>query len=227
VSAKRLLRVVEMLEFFASSGAGRVLLRPEPLDVRQLIDGVVSPWADRLLSPSSITRRVARRVPEINGDRRWLALAIDELIDNAVKFSPGGAQVTVSVTVAAGRAPDPPRFVGPGASVNQNGHPISVLEISVMDRGKGMTPDEQATAFGEFVQGDSSDTRQFGGLGLGLSLVQRVVEGHGGSVRCTSTSGKGSTFTIYLPLPPDIEPEPDAEPLIDDVEQRRRQSSAN
>ncbi len=83
VSAKRLLRVVEMLEFFASSGAGRVLLRPEPLDVRQLIDLVVAPWSERLLPPNTITRRVARRIPDINGDRRWLALAIDELIDNA------------------------------------------------------------------------------------------------------------------------------------------------
>jgi signal transduction histidine kinase len=80
-----------------------------------------------------------------------------------------------------------------------------------MDRGKGMTPEEQATAFGEFVQGDGSDTRQFGGLGLGLSLVQRVVEGHGGTVKCSSLSGRGSTFTIVLPLPADLELEYDVE----------------
>jgi PAS domain S-box-containing protein len=214
VSAKRLLRVVEMLEFFASSGAGRVLLRPEPMDVRQLLDAVVTPWSERLTPPSTITRRVARRIPEINGDRRWLALAIDELLDNAVKFSPGGAQVTVTAVVTTGRPPqEPARFAGPGSSTPSPDGPgsVPVLEISVMDRGKGMTPEEQATAFGEFVQGDSSDTRQFGGLGLGLSLVQRVVEGHGGVVKCTSMSGRGSTFTIILPLPPDMEPEPDEE----------------
>src|SRR6202043_3688150 len=115
VSAKRLLRVVEMLEFFASSGAGRVLLRPEPLDVRQLVEVVVTPWLERLTPPNTLTRRVARRVPDINGDKRWLALAIDELIDNAVKFSPGGANVTVSAVVTTGRPPqEVSRFAGPG-----------------------------------------------------------------------------------------------------------------
>ncbi|MDQ1418555.1 MAG: two-component system, OmpR family, sensor histidine kinase VicK [Acidimicrobiaceae bacterium] len=248
VSAKRLLRVVEMLEFFASSGAGRVLLRPEPMDVRQLLDAVVTPWSERLTPPNTITRRLARRIPEINGDRRWLALAIDELLDNAVKFSPGGAQVTVTAVVTTGRPPqEPARFSGPGSSTPSPDGPgsVPVLEISVMDRGKGMTPEEQATAFGEFVQGDSSDTRQFGGLGLGLSLVQRVVEGHGGVVKCTSLSGRGSTFTIVLPLPPDMEPDPSEEhdgrqddprdpqreaqrnPERTEMERRRVKSSAN
>jgi two-component system capsular synthesis sensor histidine kinase RcsC len=103
---------------------------------------------------------------------------------------------------------------------------VPVLEISVMDRGKGMTPEEQASAFSEFVQGDSSDTRQFGGLGLGLSLVQRVVEGHGGTVRCSSFVGRGSTFTIVLPLPPDTEPEA-GDSVVEDVQQRRKQSVDN
>jgi two-component system, OmpR family, phosphate regulon sensor histidine kinase PhoR len=215
VSAKRLLRVVEMLEFFASSGAGRVLLRPGPLDVQDLIEMVVVPWTGRLAPPNTITRQVAGGIPEINADKRWLALAVDELIDNAVKFSPGGAQVKVTAVVSKGRPPqEPSRFVGPGSSAPSAAGPgsIPLLEIAVMDRGKGMTPQEQATAFGEFVQGDGSDTRQFGGLGLGLSLVQRVVEGHGGTVKCNSVSGRGSTFTIVLPLPPDLEPEPEPEP---------------
>lgn len=218
VAAKRLLRIVEMLEFFASSGAGRVLLRPEPLDVRQLIDGVVATWTGRLAAPNSIGRRVARRIPDVLGDRRWLALAIDELIDNAVKFSPGGAQVMVTaigVTRGGGDAARPN-----GSAANEGA--VSAVEISVSDRGKGMTPEEQATAFGEFVQGDSSDTRRFGGLGLGLSLVQRVVEGHGGTVRCSSTSGRGSTFTIVLPVVP-----ADAGPPAAEAERRQSIRSAN
>jgi PAS domain S-box-containing protein len=227
VSAKRLLRVVEMLEYFASSGAGRVLLRPERMDVRQLIEEVVRPWMERLPA-DAISRRVGRRMPEINGDRRWLALALDELIDNAVKFSPGGPQVMVTAIVTDGRGGyEPPRVGVPSPSaLNGDGPgPGRAVEISVSDRGKGMTPEEQATAFGEFVQGDSSDTRQFGGLGLGLSLVQRVVEGHGGTVRCSSVVGRGSTFTIVLPVPPEEEPPLD-HPFVTDVE-RRRHLAAN
>ena len=207
-SAKRLLRVVEMLEFFASSGAGRVLLRPEPLDVHEVIDMELGLWRERLVAPSTITSLITEPLPEIAGDRRWLALAIDELIDNSVKFSPGGAQITVTAGVADMQAPqEPPRFTGPGASSSSSNGKVTVpvLEISVIDLGKGMTPEEQATAFGEFVQGDGSDTRQFGGLGLGLSLVHRVIEGHGGNVRCTSLPGMGSTFTIVLPLPPGLD----------------------
>ena len=172
----------------------------EPLDVRQLIEGVVGTWSERLQSPSAISRRVARKIPDVIGDRRWLALAIDELIENAVKFSPGGAQVmvTATTTTASARA---------GGHATHNGSGLedatpAAVEISVSDRGKGMTPEEQLTAFSEFVQGDGSDTRRFGGLGLGLSLVQRVVEGHGGTVRCVSTPGQGSTFTIVLPIAP-------------------------
>ncbi len=177
--SKRLLRVVERLEFFASAGAGRLRLRPDWVDVRVLIDDVVSLWETRLQDPWLISRRVERDLDPVVADRRWIRLAIDELVDNAVKFSPDGGEVVVMArTVRSGR----------------------VLEISVTDHGKGMSEQEAAAAFGEFVQGDSSDTRRFGGLGLGLSLVQRVVEGHGGSVAWESYPGRGSKFSLLLPI---------------------------
>jgi signal transduction histidine kinase/HAMP domain-containing protein len=177
--SKRLLRVVERLEFFASAGAGRLRLRPDWVDIRVLIDDVVSVWETRLQDPWLISRRVERDLDPVVADRRWVRLAIDELVDNAVKFSPDGGEVVVTArTVRGGR----------------------VLEISVTDHGKGMSEQEATVAFGEFVQGDSSDTRQFGGLGLGLSLVQRVVEGHGGSVAWESYPGRGSKFSLLLPI---------------------------
>jgi PAS domain S-box-containing protein len=178
--SRALLRIVQMLEFFASTGANRVMLRPGIVDLRVVLDDVVGRRAAKLDGQFSLTRRVGRDVPKVQADERWLAQSIEELLDNAVKFSPDGGRIAVTAT----RTDD------------------DRIEIAVADRGKGMTREEQALAFAEFVQGDTSDTRQFGGLGLGLSLVQRVAEAHGGSVAVASSPGKGSKFSIFLPIVP-------------------------
>jgi PAS domain S-box-containing protein len=183
--SKRLLRIVEMLEFFASSGAGRMLLRAEPVELSELIPEVLAGWERRLPSTHTLVPRLSAPSIVVTADRRWLALALDELIDNAVKFSPLGGRVLVSA------APARPR--------SSNGLRPPWVELAVTDRGMGMTPEEQASAFGEFVQGDASDTRRYGGLGLGLALVQRVSQGLGGRVSCRSTPGRGSTVIIRLP----------------------------
>src|SRR5205085_5590640 len=156
---------------------------PADLDVRAVVDNVASRWNGPLDKSYSIGRRVARGLPDITADRRWLTLSIDELVDNAVKFSPNGGKVMVTASAATNGK-------GPG------------VEIAVADRGKGMSEMELAEAFGDFMQGDASDTRRFGGLGLGLGLVKRVVEGHGGVVTCESEPEKGSRFTMFIPCEP-------------------------
>jgi PAS domain S-box-containing protein len=178
-AGRRLLRIVEMLEFFASSGAGRVLLRPEPLDPRALVNGLTAAWSGRLPDNVSIGRRVARDTPLVLADRRWLTMAIDELIDNAVKFSPEGGRILVTAAPA-----------GDGVG------------ISVTDHGVGLTPAASDAVFADFVQADGSDTRRFGGLGLGLAVVRRVVESHGGDVHCRSVEGRGTTIRIVVPAAP-------------------------
>jgi signal transduction histidine kinase len=100
-----------------------------------------------------------------------------------VKFSPDGGRITVSAAPAG------------------NGK-RSDVEITVSDQGKGMTAEEQTEAFTDFVQGDSSDTRSYGGLGLGLALVKRVADAHGGDVHVESAPGKGSKLSIVLPGAP-------------------------
>lgn len=182
-SARRLQRIIEMLEFVASAGAGRLPLRPELLSFRALLDEAAEKWNDKVGGSHEVVRRVGRGIPEVIADPRWIKVSLDELLDNAVKFSPGGGKIGVSVAVADNGK-------GPG------------VEISVVDRGIGMDAEEQSKAFGEFVQGDGSDTRSYGGLGLGLNLVQRVAEAHGGSVECESAPGKGSKLSIFLPAAP-------------------------
>ena len=181
-SGQRLSRIVQMLEFSAAAEAGRSLMRPERTSVRAIVDPVVTEWGARVNGDHAITRRVARGLPDITADRRWLALSLNELVDNAVKFSPEGGKVNVVATSAT----------------SDDGRPA--VEISVVDEGVGMTDADVDRIFGDFAQGDSSDTRRFGGLGLGLSLVKRVAEAHGGRVSCDSTPRKGSKFSIVIPV---------------------------
>jgi PAS domain S-box-containing protein len=177
-SGDRLLRIVEMLEFFASIQAGRAYLKSETVNVRELVGNISATSKGHPL-----VRRVARETPNVMADARWLQRSVDELVDNAYKFSPEGGRVTVT----AGPTPD------------------GLVEIAVRDAGIGMTEEELERAFAEFVQVDESDTRHYGGLGLGLTLVQRVVELHGGRVSCETAPGKGSKFSILLPGLPTVE----------------------
>ncbi|GAC1312198.1 MAG: hypothetical protein NVSMB16_09070 [Acidimicrobiales bacterium] len=183
-AGKRLLRVVQMLEFSAAADAGRSLLRSEDLVVREVVDGVLDGWAARVGSDHRITRRVARSLPTVRGDRRWLTMAIDELVDNAVKFSPSGGRIAVSALPF---------------ELDRGGSSVPAVQITVVDEGVGMEEHELREAFDDFVQGDSSDTRRFGGLGLGLSLVKRVAEAHGGLTTAESVPQKGSKFSIVIP----------------------------
>lgn len=174
--SNRLLRTVQMLEFFASAGADRLALVRRALPVTDLLNDAAARWAPRMDASHRLVVRVPRRLPDVEVDPRSVALAMDELIDNAVKFSPSGGQVTLSVSVADG-----------------------LVRLQVDDHGQGLSEEEMLTAFQEFVQGDSSDTRRFGGLGLGLALVRTVADAHGGRVDVKSTPGRGSTFSLILP----------------------------
>ncbi len=176
-SGHRLERIVQLLEFFAAAAAGRTLLRLQPVDLRSVVDEVIMTWAPRVQPPLTLSRKVARGLPPVLGDPRWLRLALSELVDNAIKFSPIGGQVSIS------------------ASSTEDGR----VDLAVTDHGVGMTATDVERAFTDFEQGDTSDTRRYGGLGLGLPLVLRVAEGHGGEVRCATTPGRGTRLSMVLP----------------------------
>jgi PAS domain S-box-containing protein len=182
-STDRLERVVDLLVSFAAFEAGRLRLRSEPLKVRDLLDELAERWQTKLDPSHPLTKRVARNLPDVLGDRRLLERSLDELLDNAVKYSPGGGKVSVA------------------AKLSDNGAGPSV-EISVTDQGIGIPEDRLDTVFDDFAQADASATREFGGLGLGLSFVRRIVLAHDGELLCDSKPGKGSTFSIVLPVMP-------------------------
>ena len=186
-AADRLELVVQRLLDVAAQDAGPVSVRHEPVAVRPMLESVVNRWKSRVDDRHPITRRTQRDLPDLLGDRRLLERCLDELVDNAVKFSPAGGTVAVTATMT---------------SAGANGQASPAVQIAVRDHGIGIPPDRLDRIFEDFSQGDSSPTRQFGGLGLGLALVRRIVRAHDGELVCETTPGEGSTFSIVLPVNP-------------------------
>lgn len=182
-ASARLERVVVQLVNFASMTAGRYEVRTEPTLVREVVERVVQRWADRL-DPERhpITKRVGRGVPKVWIDRQAIEQALEELIDNAVKYSPDGGRIDVTAT---------------DAEHPTGGH---VVRLAVTDRGVGVPGDRVDAVLDDFTQADGSTTRAYGGLGLGLALVGRIVRAHGGELELSSTEGRGTTVTMILPV---------------------------
>ena len=183
LGAGQLERVITRLVNFATVAAGRLELRTEAVPVDDLLQAAHERWSDRIGDQHTLVHRTETGTPDVQGDRRYLDQIIDELIDNAVKYSPAGGEVVLSARAGA---------------VSGNGS-LPAVELSVSDAGVGILPERLDTIFGEFSQGDGSATRQFGGLGLGLALVRHISEAHGGALVCRSQPGAGSTFTLVLP----------------------------
>jgi two-component system phosphate regulon sensor histidine kinase PhoR len=186
-AADRLELVVQRLLDVAAQDATPVSVRHEQVAERTLLESVVNRWKSRVDDRHPITRRTQRDLPDLVGDRRLLERCLDELVDNAVKFSPAGGTVAVTATMMHAGA---------------NGQVSPAVQIAVRDHGIGIPPDRLDRIFEDFSQGDSSPTRQFGGLGLGLALVRRIVHAHQGELVCETSPGEGSTFSIVLPVDP-------------------------
>ncbi len=120
---------------------------------------------------------------EVLGDEEQLVIAVGNLVTNAVSYSPDGSRVVVRVAVASPNA-----------------------EVHVIDQGIGIPADELDRVFERFYRVDPARHRSTGGTGLGLSIVKHIAATHGGEVRARSVEGRGSTFTLTLPLAPIQEP---------------------
>jgi two-component system phosphate regulon sensor histidine kinase PhoR len=115
-------------------------------------------------------------LPKIRGDARRLSEILQNLLDNAVQYTPEGGQIAVR---ASAEAP--------------------WVRIAVADTGIGIPSDQRQRIFERFYRVDAARSREAGGTGLGLSIARHLAEAHGGRIEVESEVGRGSTFTLVLP----------------------------
>jgi PAS domain S-box-containing protein len=176
-----LLNLINEILDLAKVEAGKMEFRFAPMPWNYLVERMNAqfiPLAQRK-GLQFITQVADDLPPSIVTDEQRLAQIIKNLLSNAFKFTEQG-----SIRVAIQQAP---------GGANQ-------VAISVTDTGIGMTPEQQKVVFEAFQQADGSTSRQYGGTGLGLTITREMTHRLGGQVALTSEPGKGSTFTIYLPL---------------------------
>jgi signal transduction histidine kinase len=176
-NAERLLNQIDSLLDFAKIEAGKLEVRVEPLEVDEVIQGAISTIESTLNGGSvRIVREIAPGISALNTDREKLRQIILNLLGNAVKFTERG-EIKIS-------------------ACQQNGS----LKLVVSDTGIGIEKKDLDQIFEKFHQGDLSATKKYRGTGLGLAIVKRFVELLGGEVAVESEVGKGSVFTVTLPL---------------------------
>jgi signal transduction histidine kinase len=181
----RLNALVEQILRFATAERGRVIQEREPLSLESVIEDAVA--ASRPLVEGSrcvIEKNIAAGLPQVLGDRAALRQALENLVANAAKYGLQGGN-----------------WIGVFAARSHDRSPESV-EVRVADRGPGIPPEEQEQIFDPFFRGARAHKDQIRGTGLGLSLVKKIVEAHGGSVRVESEPAKGTVFILRLPALP-------------------------
>ncbi|MEG4866654.1 MULTISPECIES: hybrid sensor histidine kinase/response regulator [unclassified Microcoleus] len=157
---------------------GKLNFNLYPIQLKNVIEMAIDS-----LKPLAETKSIAivfqadSKVGKVIGDSDRLQQVVWNLLSNAIKFTPEGGKVDVRLELVGDEA-----------------------QIQVIDSGIGINPDFLPYVFDRFRQADSSTTRSYGGLGLGLAIVSHLVEQHGGNVRAENNPGEGAKFTVFLPV---------------------------
>jgi PAS domain S-box-containing protein len=188
-SAESLLAILNDILDFSKIEAGRMELEAIPFDARQWVGDVATLFRGRLAE--GVVRLevdVDPTMPHwLRGDPGRLRQVLTNLVSNAVKFTRQG-----TITIRLGHGPEG-------------------MVLTVADTGIGIPLDQQPRLFSPFTQADASTARQYGGTGLGLAISRRLVEAMGGTIDLDSAPGRGTTFTVRVPLAvaePTVRPTP-------------------
>jgi signal transduction histidine kinase len=177
-SGRHLLSLINDILDLSKIEAGRMELEVAPFHLPSAISNAMTLVRERAQRHNiQLRAEIDERLGELNADERKFKQIMLNLLSNAVKFTPDGGRIDVSAK-----------------------RDTTNVEIAVRDTGVGIAPHDQAALFEEFRQVGRDTTKKAEGTGLGLALTKRFVELHGGAIRVESAPGKGSTFTVLLPI---------------------------
>jgi signal transduction histidine kinase len=182
-NAERLLNQIDSLLEFSKIEAGKMEVHVQLVNVDEVIQGAIS-TIEPIVNGGGvrIIREIAPDIPDVSTDREKLRQILLNLLDNAVKFTERGE---IKITAS-----------------QQNGS----LKLVVSDTGIGIEKEELNQVFEEFHRGDSSSSKKYRGTGLGLAIAKKFVNLLGGDISVESEVGRGSVFTVMLPLDASTEP---------------------
>jgi signal transduction histidine kinase len=176
-AAGKLEGLIDDLIMFSLNTRGEMSMKLGPLDIRRLITLAVKSAMTKAEERNvQLTLSTADKIASVQADPEKIGWVLGQLLDNAIKFTPSGGSVSVSI--------------------REEGH--NLVQISITDTGIGIPTNRLIEIFEPFHQLDGSSTRHYGGTGLGLSLVRQIVEAHGSLLDVQSVEGKGSTFKFPL-----------------------------
>lgn len=181
----RLNLILEDLLQLSKIESGQLQFKKEPLHIGSVIErtiAMIKPLAEK--KQHRLRSQVAADLPLITGDEERLVQVLANLLDNAIKYTPEGGQITV-----AARRISPSRAEAPRTSI----------ELTVTDTGIGIPEQDRPRVFERFYRVDKARSRELGGTGLGLAIVRHIVEGHGGQVWVEGNMPTGSRFVVRLP----------------------------
>ncbi len=176
-SAARLESLIDNLILFSLAARGEMVLRLSPVNLNRIAATMMKHSKPKAEDRSVVlVQDIHPKLPYVKADEEKISWAILHLMDNAIKFTPSGGKVTLSIQ------PDTD----------------ALIMVSVMDTGIGIPAGRLKELFQPFHQLDGSSTRRYGGTGLGLALTQEILTAHGSRIEVISEEGKGSTFRFPL-----------------------------
>lgn len=180
-SNDRQLRIINEILHLAKIESGRIVLAKQRTNLNDLVNDILNEQrADIEAAEHQAEAVLPNRPVTIDADTHMLRMAIENLLSNAIKYTPKGGKITINVSKDGSHA-----------------------YVKVADTGVGIRPADSKKIFRQFSRLSNIMSQQVGGTGIGLYLAKHLVELHGGSINFESRPGKGSTFTIAMPLPGD------------------------